>query len=213
MPAYPDRDTLRLRAPDRRPPAEAVALAARELARRPRAHTAADVRLTAADRALHSFRERYPAVAERFPAAVLWSCAHGRAQPAGKPTRRPCGWCLARAWSRRQRQAPPRVDQLARALLGDPCPGCQPVLGWHPPRPKPKPKPARTRTRAARASTASSSRRPAAAVAERARVAAFVAGGGPLGVTAAQAAYNPAAMLRMRMDPATAPHLTRPGRR
>src|SRR5215207_211985 len=100
MPAYPDRDTLRLRAPDRRTPAEAVALAARELARRPAA-TLADVRLAPADRALVSFGERYPGVAERFHPGVLWSIAHGHAQPAGKPTRRPCGWCLALAYTRR----------------------------------------------------------------------------------------------------------------
>ena len=45
MPIYPDDQTLRLRAADRRTPAEAVALTARELARRPAA-TRADVRLT-----------------------------------------------------------------------------------------------------------------------------------------------------------------------
>jgi hypothetical protein len=141
MPATPDRDTLRLRAPDRRTPAEAVALARRELARRP-APTLADVSLAPADRALVSFRERYPAVAERFHAGVLWSAAHVPGQPRPGPARRPCGWCLARAWAKRRGGPALRVDPLGRLLLGDPCPeSCQAALGWQPPRPKPKPKP------------------------------------------------------------------------
>jgi hypothetical protein len=203
MPATPDRDTLRLRRPDRRPPAEAVALARRELARRPAA-TLADVRLSAPDRALVSFRERYPAVAERFYAGVLWATAHGHAHP-GQPARHPCGWDLARAWSRRYGGPALRVDPLGRRLLGDPCPGCQAALGWHPPKPKPKPKPAartsrstRTRSSAARTST----RRPAAA-------AALVASTRPR-LSRKRAAENAAACWRMGMDPARWPHLTRP---
>jgi hypothetical protein len=217
MPIYPDDQTLRLRAADRRRPAEAVALTARELARRPAA-TRADVRLAPADRALVSFRERYPAVAERFHPGVLWSAAHGHAQPAGKPTRRPCGWDLARAWSRRHGGAAPRVDRLGRLLLGDPCPSCQAALGWHPPKPQPKParrssKPA-ARKRAGSSTAARSSTPTRAKGGSRTvRVPALLAAAHPAGVTAAQAKYNREAMRRLGMDPATAPHLTRAARR
>jgi hypothetical protein len=216
MPATPDRDTLRLRRPDWRTPAEAVALTRRELARRPRP-TLADVRLTPADRALVSFRGRYPAVAERFHAGVLWSAAH--AQPAGKPTRRPCGWDLARAWSRRYGGPALRVDQLGRLLLGDPCPSCQAALSWRPPAPpRPRVRPAarprststiKTSAKApARSSTSGGSR----SVRVPARALAAAAGHPAGGVTAVQAAYNRAAMRRLGMNPATAPHLTRAGR-
>jgi hypothetical protein len=153
MPIYPDRDTLRLRAPDRRTPAEAARVVARELARRPAA-TRWDVSLSPPDRALAMFRENYSRLAERFPAGVLWSAAHGHAQAGARSTRRPCGWCLARAYARQQQQPAPRVDQLGLALLGPACATCDPP-------PRPKPKPARS-TRAARSST-SRTRRPVAA--------------------------------------------------
>jgi hypothetical protein len=148
MPVYPDRDTLRLRRPYWRTPAEAVALTARELARRPAA-TRWDVSLGPAGRALVSFGERYPSVAERFHPAVLWSIAHGHAHP-GKPGRHPCAWCMARAYRKRQPKLPAlRVDPLGRLALGDPCPEeCQAALGWRPPAP-PRPKP-KAKHRAAR---------------------------------------------------------------
>jgi hypothetical protein len=209
MPAYPDRDTLRLRAPDRRTPAQAAELVRRELARRPAA-TLADVSLAPADRALISFHERYPGVAERFHAGVLWSCAHGHAQPAGKPTRRPCGWDLARAWSRRYEGPALRVDQLGRLLLGDPCPSCQAALGWRPPAP-PKRRSTRSRTASSRklAARTSTTRRSAPAeLVAAAGVGLTAAAGGPLSPD--RAAYNRAALRRMGMDPAKAPHLTRP---
>jgi hypothetical protein len=213
MPAYPDRDTLRLRVPDRRSPAEAAELARRELARRPAA-TLTDVRLTPADRALVSFRERYPAVAERFHAGVLWSCAHGHARPAGKPTRRPCGWCMARAWSRRYGGPALRIDQLGRLLLGDPCPSCQAALGWRPLAP-PKRRTPRSRTAslrkpAAKTSTVAASRTLRVPLPPRPLVAA--AGPPSAGITAATAAYNREALDRMGIDPARYPHLTRAAR-
>jgi hypothetical protein len=230
MPATPDRDTLRLRRPDRRPPAEAVALAARELARRPRAYTATDVRLSPPDRALVSFGERYPGVAERFHPGVLWSAAHGHAHP-GQPARHPCGWDLARAWQRRHRGPALRVDPLGRRLLGDPCGSCQAALGWRPPappRPKPKPRTARSRsgtnrTAAARSSTArSSTARSSTArtsgsrsirVPLPGRALAAAAGCPADGLSPKRAAENAAALRRMKMNPADWPHLTRPGRR
>jgi len=207
MPATPDRDTLRLRRPDRRPAAEAVTLARRELARRPAA-TLADVRLSAPDRALVSFGERYPGVAERFHPGVLWSAAHGHGHPGQRPTRRPCGWDLARAWQRRHGGPAPRVDQLGRLLLGDPCPSCQAALGWRPPaRPRPRSSStARGRTSGNQARTSparTSTRRPAPAE----LVGLTAAAGGPL--SPEWAAYNRAALRRMGMDPAKAPHLTR----
>jgi hypothetical protein len=226
MPAYPDRDTLRLRAPDRRTPAEAVALTARELARRPAA-TPADVRLAPADRALVSFRERYPGVAERFAPAVLWAAAHGPApQPAGK-VRRPCAWCMARVWARRPDVPVPTVDKLGRLLLGDPCLSCQAALGWHPPRPKPKPKPkprarsrssstarARTSGNPARSSTSGRvvhlpasrpqpSPDPAASLARAVVAAAF-----PDLTAAERARYNRAALARLGIPADRARHLT-----
>jgi hypothetical protein len=144
MPAQPDHDTLRLRRPDRRTPAQLAALVLRELAPRPPsrdlAPTLADVGLSRADRRLASFRERYPAAAERLADGVLWAVAHGHRQPAGRPTRRPCGWDLARAHTRGHRQPPPRVDQAGRLALGDPCLSCAVALGWTPtPTPRPKP--------------------------------------------------------------------------
>jgi hypothetical protein len=217
MPAIPDRDTLRLRAPDRRTPAEAVALARRELdpSRRPLAPTFADVRLRPADRRLASFRERYPGVAERFHPAVLWSIAHGHAQPAGKPTRRPCGWCMALAYTRQDRKpAMPalRVDPIGRLGLGDPCPSCQVALGWRPPappRPKSKPKPKHRTARSSKRPAARSSTRRRAAPADvgPATVAAAAAAAGRL--SPKRAAENAAACRRMGMDPARYPHLTR----
>src|SRR5215218_3402288 len=100
MPAYPDRDTLRLRAPDRRTLAQLATLARRELARRP-APTLADVRLAPADRALAMFQANYPAAFERAHAGVWWAVAHGSSPPpAGRAARCPCGWCLARAYAK-----------------------------------------------------------------------------------------------------------------
>jgi hypothetical protein len=222
MPATPDRDTLRLRRPDRRPPAEAVALAARELARRPRAYTATDVRLSPPDRALVSFGERYPGVAERFHPGVLWSAAHGHAHP-GQPARHPCGWDLARAWQRRHRGPALRVDPLGRRLLGDPCGSCQAALGWRPPAPpRPRPKPARTsragarkpaaRKRAGPSTAARPSPTPTRVGSRAVRVPALLAAAHPAGITAEQAKYNTEALERMRMDPRRWPHLTRPSR-
>jgi hypothetical protein len=175
MPAQPDDRTIRLRAPDRRTPAEAVALTRRELARRPAA-TLADVRLAPPDRALVSFGERYPAVAERFHPGVLWSAAHVSGQPRPGPARRPCGWCVARAWAKRRGGPALRVDQLGWLLLGDPCPGCQAALGWHPPAP-PRPRPAAlprstrtTRTSAKATARTSTSTRPRTSPARHAAV-------------------------------------------
>jgi hypothetical protein len=226
MPAYPDDQTIRLRAVDRRTPAQRVALARRELARRPRA-TLADVRLAPADRALAMFTANYPAVVESFHPAVLWTAAHGHGQPAGKPTRRPCGWDLARAWSRRYRGPTLRVDQQARLLIGDPCPSCAQALGWQPPakpKPKAKPRPAgRSRATAARSSTASSaaakssttarSRWPAPAELAAATRASLTAAAAPQ-LDPATAAYNRQAIARLGLgDPDHWPYLTRAGRR
>jgi hypothetical protein len=222
MPARPDRQTLHLRAPDRRTPAEAVAVARRELARRPRAVTRWEVSLTPADRALVSFGERYPSVVERFHAGVLWSAANGHARP-GKPGRRPCAWDLARAWQRRHGGPPLRVDDLGRLLLGDPCPSCQAALGWRPPAPprprKPKhraahsngrsasPRSGTNRTAAARSST--SRRRYSRAELAAATRAGLTAAAGPR-ISPELAAENAAACRRMGVDPARYPHLTRP---
>jgi hypothetical protein len=213
MPAIPDRDTLRLRRPDRRPPAEAVALARRELdpSRRPLAPTFADVRLSPADRRLASFRERYPGVAERFHPAVLWSIAHGHAQPAGKPTRRPCGWCMALAYTR-QRHKPVmpalRVDLIGRQGLGDPCPSCQAVLGWRPPAPpRPKPKPARSSKRPVARSQASTRTRTHSRTVRRPAPAALV-GATRAGLTTAQKDYNLTRARALRLPPGSYEHLT-----
>ncbi|HWD44676.1 MAG TPA: hypothetical protein VHM23_13370 [Actinomycetota bacterium] len=146
MPAIPDRDTLRLRRPDRRPPAEAVALARRELARRP-APTLADVRLAPPDRALVSFQGRYPGVAERFHPSVLWAVAHAPEGGWRNVGRCPDAWCLVLAYAKHRGLPAPRVDQLGRLLLGEPGPSCRVALGWQPPKPKPKPKQARSRAR------------------------------------------------------------------
>jgi hypothetical protein len=206
MPDTLDRDTLVLRAPDRRTPGQLAELARRELAPRPRsrdlAPTFADVGLSRADRRLVSFRERYPAAAERVHAGVWWAVAHGLGHPGGRPGCCPDGWCLARAYAKRHRLPAPRVDQLGRLLLGDPGPRCQAALGWRPPaRPKPKPPPmpaARsTATKAAaRPSTttrhATSGRRPAPAQ----LVAAVGAGPGRAGPVAPDTPYNRAAAAR-----------------
>jgi hypothetical protein len=145
MPAQPDRDTLHLRALDRRTPDQLAALVVRELAPRPPsrdlAPTLADAGLSRADRRLRSFAERYPGPAEALADGVLWAVAHGHHQPAGRPSRYPCGWDMARSYARRHAQPPPRVDQAGRLLLGDPCPPCAVALGWTPP-PPPRPKPA-----------------------------------------------------------------------
>jgi hypothetical protein len=195
MPHQPDELTLRLRGPDRRSPAELVALALRELARRP-APTRWDVQLSGPDRALASFRERYPAAAERFHAGVLWSAAHGHRQPAGRPARRPCGWDLARAHARQHRLPAPRVDEPGRLLLGDPCPPCALALGWRPPaKPKPKPK-ARVK--------------PKATPKAKAKASAWLtatAGTTP-GLSRERASYNAAAIARLGLDPRHHRHLT-----
>jgi hypothetical protein len=235
MPAYPDRDTLRLRTPDRRSPAEAARVVARELARRPAA-TRWDVKLAPPDRALAMFRENYPGLAERFHAGVLWSVAHGHGHghPGAASSLYPCGWCMALVRTRAPHApqgGPLRVDQLGLAALGPPCPMCSPIVD---PRPKPKPRGKRaartstsTRTTRARSSTSTArARAPLTAVRERARVAAHVAGGRvpaapsapqaravvaaafPVYTPAERAAYNQAALVRMEMDPDSAPHLT-----
>lgn len=144
----PDHLTLRLRPVDRRSPAQLAALTLRELARDPRP-TFADAGLSRADRALAMFRGNYPAEAERLPDGVLWAAAHGHRQPAGRPTRHPCGWDMARAYHRQRRQPPPRVDEAGRLALGDPCPSCALALGWQPPKPKSKPTPKRPVARVA----------------------------------------------------------------
>jgi hypothetical protein len=204
MPATPDRDTLILRAPDRRTPTQLAELARRELAPRPRsrdlAPTFADVGLSPADRRLVSFRERYPAAFERVHAGVWWAVAHGLGQPSGQPGRCPDGWCLARAYAKHHRLPAPRVDQLGRLLLGDPGPRYQAALGWRPPaKPKPRPRPAArsvgsaTARAAARSSTtarhATTPRRPAPAQ----LVAAVGAGLGRAGPVAPDTPYNRAA--------------------
>ena len=214
MPIYPDDQTLRLRAADRRTPAEAVALTARELARRPAA-TRADVRLAPADRALVSFRERYPAVAERFDAGVLWSAAHGHGQPAGKPTRRPCGWDLARAWSRRHGSRRRGSISSADCCWATPARAARRRwAGTRPSRSRSRPGGPAARKRAGSSGTAARSSTPTRAKggSRTVRVPALLAAAHPAGVTAAQAKYNRAAMRRIGMDPATAPHLTRAAR-
>jgi hypothetical protein len=210
MPAYPDRDTLRLRRPDRRTPAELAALARRELARRPAA-TRWDVSLRPPDRALAMFRANYPAAAERFHPAVLWVAAHDHPRPASPrgPERCPGRWCLALAWVKRYGGPALRVDPIGRALLGDPGPKCAAAVGWQPPKPKPKPRRARSnagsagssrgtnRTRAARSSTPArhaTSRRPDPAVA---RFAATVAAALAPRPVAPDTPYNRAAVARL----------------
>jgi len=105
MPTYPDRDTLRLRAPDGRSLAEAAALARRELAPRPPDRDLAPGRgergVSRQARRVGSFTERYGAVAERFHPGVLWAAAHLAASPPGRLARCPDGWCLARAYAKR----------------------------------------------------------------------------------------------------------------
>lgn len=213
MAAYPDRDTLRLRAPDRRTPAQAVELARRELAPRPAsrdlAPTLADVGLSRAERRVLSFRERYPGVAERFHGALLWAAAHGLGQLGRRPTRPPCAWDLARAWGKRHGGPALRVDQLGRLLLGDPCPACQAALGWHPPKPKPRPR-ARSRSTAARSSTSTRATRPARTSTRHRPAPAELVAATTAGLTAAAAAYNRQAAARLGLDPAKVAHLTRP---
>jgi hypothetical protein len=172
MPTYPDDQTLHFRRPDRRSLAELVALARRELAPRP-AHrelrpTPADVSLSVADRRLASFRERYPGAFERVHASMWWAVANGYGRSPGGPGRAercPGGWCMALAYARYRRLPAPRVDQVGRALLGDPGPRCQAALGWQPPKPKPKPRarPAGRSRSAARSSTSTRTRTPATA--------------------------------------------------
>jgi hypothetical protein len=201
MPAYRDRDTLVLRAPDRRPVAEAAKLIDRELDRRP-APTLADVRLAPEDRALAMFQANYPALAERAGLPVLWARAHGHHTPVGQQPRRPCGWDMARAYARRHRLPIPRLDPLGLAVLGPPCPGCRAVVDPQPkPKAKAKPMPVRSEARlrsTARTRTTSTRPAPGALVASARS-----------GVTAAQAAYNRAALRRMGIDPTRHTHLTR----
>jgi hypothetical protein len=219
MPSYRDRDTLVLRAPDRRPVAEAAKVIGRELARRPRA-TLADVHLAPADRALAMFRANYPALADRVALAVLWARAHGHRTPAGQQPRRPCGWDMARVYARRHGLPIPRLDPLGLAVLGPPCPGCRAVVD---PQPKPKAKPARpaTRSRSTRmgrtrtsAKAPARTSRPAGSRTVRvpvpARALAAAAGHPSAGVNPRRAAENAAACRRMGMDPARWPHLTTP---
>jgi hypothetical protein len=211
MAAIRDRDTLVLRRPDRRSPAQLAELIRRELAptRRPLTPTFADVRLSPADRRLASFGERYPGAVARAHAGVLWAVAHGQAGTLGRAGRYPDGWDLARAYAEHRGLPALRVDRLGRLLLGDPCPRCQVALGWRPPRPKPEPKPAAT---PARASTSPSHHR------RRPRGPADLAAATRDGLTAAavpwlspaQAAVNVAALRRMDIDPDRYPHLTRP---
>jgi hypothetical protein len=224
MPATRDRDTLVLRAPDRRSPAELVALAARELARRPAA-TRWDVHLAVEDRALAMFQANYPAAYERAHPAVWWTVAHGHAHP-GQPGRHPCAWCMARDYCKQQqgRGLPAlRVDQLGRLALGDPCPEkCQAALGWRPPappRPKPKPRPrshagsARSRpgtnrTQAARTSTStrpSRLRLSPAELADVTRDGLTAAAGGP---SRAQQDYSLARARALQLPPGSYEHLT-----
>jgi hypothetical protein len=203
MPAYPDRDTLRLRRPDRRTPAEAVALVRRELARRPPA-TPADVHLAVEDRALAMLTANYPGVAERFHGGVLWSYAHGYGRAGG----RSCAWAQARAWSRRYGKPPPRVDQLGRLLLGDPCGSCQVALGWRPPAPpRPKPKPARSSKRPVARSQASTRTRAHSRTVRWPAPAALV-GATRAALTTAQKDYNLTRARALRLPPGSYEHLT-----
>jgi hypothetical protein len=218
MPAYPDGDTLVLRRPDSRSPAEVVALARRELApgRRPLAPSLADVGRSPAERRLASFGERYPGPFVRAHAGVWWAVALGYGASGG------CAWNTARAYAKERRLPAPRVEEVGLLALGPPCPSCQAALGWRPPRPKPKPRPAAhssggtTRTRAARGSTATRQagianpgtvhrsrnsahiRKPRVAMVADARAR----------LDPATAAYNAAACRRMGVDPAHYPHLT-----
>jgi hypothetical protein len=228
MPAYPDDQTIRLRAPDRRTPAQLAELARRELARRP-APTLADVQLAPADRALAMFQANYPAAFERAHAGVWWTVAHGLGRPAaGRRARCPDGWCLARAYAKRYGLPAPRVDQLGRLLLGDPGPSCGQALGWRrpaKPKPKAKPRPAgRSRSTAARSSTSTRAtaarswttarrRRPTPAQLAAATGRGLTAAAAPR-LDPATAEYNRRAIARLGLgDPDRWPHLTRAGRR
>jgi hypothetical protein len=215
----PDHLTLRLRPFDRRSSAELAALVLRELAPRPPsrdlAPTLADVGLSRADRRLVSFRERYRAAAARLPDGVLWAAAHGHRQPAGRPTRRPCGWDMARAYARRHRQPPPRVEEAGRLVLGEPCPSCAVALGFAPP--KPGLRPTSTSASTSRSAALERAQRAEQRVAGLNRVLAAaldelaeVAGGPTGGISPATAAYNWRAARRLGMNPARFPYLTRP---
>lgn len=119
MPAQPDRDTLHLRAPDRRTPAEAAALVRRVLARPPAA-SFADVGLAPPDRALVSLHGRYPGVEAHYPEPVRWAAAHGPApQPRGR-VRKPCAWCMALVRARHRGQPPPGSTPTAGSCWATP---------------------------------------------------------------------------------------------
>jgi hypothetical protein len=145
MAEYDDR-TLHLTAT--RPTAANIAIARRELLRRP-ARTVAELRGGLGDGALAVLRVRglYPSL-HGIPDPVLLAAAHPRRPGA-------CGWCEVRLDARVHGRRRPAFTADAVALLGQPCGSC---------RPKPKPAaPARTSTRTrARASTSTRARARAA---------------------------------------------------
>jgi hypothetical protein len=213
MPAYPDRDTLRLRPVVQRSPADLADIVHRGMRHR-LAPTFADVAVPATTRTLRSFRQLQPWAAERFTDAELRAVA--KDPPAGC-----CWWGSARLDAKVHGERAPRWrDPYVRALLRQPCAGCRVILD--PPKPKPKAKPAARKqagSSMARSSTSTRTRRAGQVVrldrraaAERARVAAYVAGATPVLTSPERERYNRAAMRRLGMDPATAPHLTGAGR-
>jgi hypothetical protein len=182
-----------MRSPSVPPTPAQLAGARRELARRPPAILADLDGLGGlpgpVERAVRRVEDLYPRVAAAVPHRLVL-VAGAQQPPAGS-----CRWCLALVTARRNRTRLRLTDPATRAILGPPCPRCRLVLD--PPKPKPAPR------RAARSST---TRTPAPATRRRVLVAA--AHPAP-GITPNLAAYNAAAMRRLGMDPARAPHLTR----
>jgi hypothetical protein len=193
-----------------RPPAPGpaqLAAAAAQLRRRPPAalEDLTGGRLPSpAERALRRIAQLYPAVAAHVDRAILLAAAHPQ-PPAGC-----CRWGVARL-TRQVHPGGRRLrlgDPALQALLGPACPACRAALT-----PKPKPKP-NMRSRATPAGSSASTRRwrpPSASQAELARFGHLIASAATR-PDADRARYNRAAMRRLGMDPATAPHLTGGGR-
>jgi hypothetical protein len=111
--ASQDRNgVLILTPPDRRSPAQAAAIAKREMSYRPRD----DARSGQVERNLGRFREAYPSMTGRFGEAELRAAAVNLGDR--------CAWCHAHRIARVYRLPPPRRDESSLALLGPPCRRC-----------------------------------------------------------------------------------------
>jgi hypothetical protein len=165
------------------------------------------VTLSGPERALASFKVGQPWAAAPFTDGELLAVAHD-------PPKGCCWWGPARLYAQVHGQPASRyANPHTRALLRAPCGRCRPIV--NPPKPKPRSAPAgRSRAKAARSSTTRTRTTARSSTTARARpTPAAVVASAHSGVTAAQAAYNRAALRRMHMNPNLWPHLTRAGRR